>query len=270
MQLQPFTATSWPRAILHVRADRFCAGVEQARHPDLRGKPVVTGAERGCVISASTEAAACGVRPGLSLTEAAHLCPDLLMLPGDAAAYREASDRLFALLRRFSTRVEAVALADGFADLSGFARERRTPIPLLAKEIQDALQDAFGLDIAIGCSLSKTLARLCSRYRAPRGCTILPGHSIHALLDRIGIASIEGLAPALLEGLRGHGYRTVLDFARQPRYVAEDLCGPHGVALWSELRGECCSRVLPVPSPSRMEQRPSPRRANRDAAALLH
>ena len=47
--------------LLHVDADGFFAAVEQALNPALRGRPVVTGAERGIIAAASYEAKACGV-----------------------------------------------------------------------------------------------------------------------------------------------------------------------------------------------------------------
>ena len=61
--------------LLHVDADGFFAGVEQALNPALRGKPVVTGAERGIIAAASYEAKALGITRGLRLHEARARCP---------------------------------------------------------------------------------------------------------------------------------------------------------------------------------------------------
>jgi len=47
--------SSYPQAILHLDADAFFASCEQAIHPELKGKPVITGKERGIVAAASYE-----------------------------------------------------------------------------------------------------------------------------------------------------------------------------------------------------------------------
>ena len=61
MNNAPLTIRSWPRAILHLDADSFFASCEQAVHPELKGKPVITGKERGIVAAASYEAKAKGM-----------------------------------------------------------------------------------------------------------------------------------------------------------------------------------------------------------------
>ena len=67
--------------LLHVDADGFFAAVEQSLNPALRGRPVVTGAERGIIAAASYEAKARGISRGLQLHEARRLCPDLVVVP---------------------------------------------------------------------------------------------------------------------------------------------------------------------------------------------
>ena len=61
MNDQFISLSSWPRAIMHIDADAFFASCEQAIHPELKGRPVITGKERGIVAAASYEAKARGV-----------------------------------------------------------------------------------------------------------------------------------------------------------------------------------------------------------------
>ena len=48
-----FTFQSWPQAILHVDGDAFFTSCEETIHPELRGRPIVTGGERGIIACAS-------------------------------------------------------------------------------------------------------------------------------------------------------------------------------------------------------------------------
>ena len=67
--MQPLTLSSYPRAILHIDGDAFFASCEQAKNPRLKGKPVITGKERGIVASMSYEAKARGITRGMRLFE---------------------------------------------------------------------------------------------------------------------------------------------------------------------------------------------------------
>jgi DNA polymerase IV len=78
-----FTLHSWPRAIIHVDGDAFFTSCEEAIHPALRGKPIITGGERGIVACASYAAKARGIKRGVALHEAKRICPELVVLPAD-------------------------------------------------------------------------------------------------------------------------------------------------------------------------------------------
>jgi impB/mucB/samB family len=53
--MQPLTLRSFARAIVHIDADAFFASCEQAVNPKLKGKPVVTGKERGIAAAVSAD-----------------------------------------------------------------------------------------------------------------------------------------------------------------------------------------------------------------------
>ena len=74
-------ATNPDRSILHLDVDAFFASVEQRDDPKLRGKPVVVGT--GVAASCSYEARRYGVRTGMRLAEARHLCRELIVIPGE-------------------------------------------------------------------------------------------------------------------------------------------------------------------------------------------
>ncbi|MBI3599725.1 MAG: hypothetical protein HY097_03665 [Nitrospinae bacterium] len=75
----PITIDQWQRAIMHVDADAFFTSCEQAIHPELKGKPVIAGKERGIVAATSYKAKKRGVIRGMRLFEVKKLCP----IPGN-------------------------------------------------------------------------------------------------------------------------------------------------------------------------------------------
>ena len=81
--------------------DAFYASVEQRDNPELRGKPVAVGGSpesRGVVAAASYEARKFGVRSAMPMSRAVRACPELLIVRPDFSKYRDASERVMAIL----------------------------------------------------------------------------------------------------------------------------------------------------------------------------
>src|SRR2546426_6562631 len=95
--MAPLSLHDFPRAILHIDGDAFCASCEQSRRPKLQGRPVVTGKERGIAASMSYEAKARGVTRGMRLAEIRKRCPEAVILPSDYETYSLLSKRFFAI-----------------------------------------------------------------------------------------------------------------------------------------------------------------------------
>ena len=85
--MQPLTLRSFARAIVHIDADAFFASCEQAVNPTLKGKPVVTGKERGIASAVSYEAKVRGVKRGMTIRDIQQICPDAIHLPSDYETY---------------------------------------------------------------------------------------------------------------------------------------------------------------------------------------
>jgi DNA polymerase IV len=185
----------FPRAILHIDGDAFFTSVEQALHPDLRGKPLVTGRERGIIACASYEAKALGIKRGISLWDARKACPELVVLPSDYETYSLMSKRMFEIMRRFTPEVEEYSIDEGFADITGMRSYFRKSYPEIARELQQTIARELDLTVSIGLSLTKSLAKIASDFRKPAGLTIVPGKRIHEFLPRIKTSDVWGLGP---------------------------------------------------------------------------
>ena len=67
------------REIIHLDMDAFFASIEQLRHPELRGKPLIVGGHpkrRGVVSTCSYEARKFGIHSGMPTRTAMRLCPE--------------------------------------------------------------------------------------------------------------------------------------------------------------------------------------------------
>src|SRR3970040_178279 len=179
MDSQPVTIHSWPRAIMHMDADAFFASCEQAIHPELKGKPVITGKERGIVAAASYEAKNRGVERRMRLFEAKKVCPDVIMLPSDYETYSLFSVRMFEILRRFSPVVEEYSIDEAFVGLTGLRRSFHGSYEMIAEKMQKTIETELGVPVSVGVSLSKVLAKIGSKHRKPHGLTFIPGREIH-------------------------------------------------------------------------------------------
>ncbi len=232
------TLHSYPRAIVCIDADAFFASVEQAVHPEYRGKPVVTGAERGIIAAASYEAKALGVKRGLSLWDARKLCPELIVLPTDYETCSLFSKRMFDIMREFTPQVEEYSMDEGFADLTGLRRMYRKPYEEIAHDMHQRVNRDLGITVSLGLSLSKGLAKICSAFRKPNGFTAVPGKYIHILLQRTPLGDVWGMGPSNVSLLHKYRIHTAYDFIQMEEILVKQLLGKLGTEMWHELRGE--------------------------------
>lgn len=237
---------SFPQAILHVDADGFFASVEQALNPKLCGKPVVVGAERGMVIALSYEAKARGVKRGMLMHEAKNVCPGLICVSGHYEDYGVFSRRMFSILRRTTPQVEEYSIDEAFADLKGLRRLHRMGYAEMARRAQQDIHREMGITVSVGVSLTKSLAKLASKFRKPQGLTIVPGRRLHEFLPLIPLSSVWGFGAQSVALLSKHGLKTAWDYVMRPIEFAKRLLGKVGVEIWQELRGVQVNPVMTI------------------------
>jgi DNA polymerase-4 len=229
---------SFPRAILHVDGDSFFASCEVAKNPKLRGKPVITGKERGIVSAATYEAKALGVKRGMRLSEVKEICPEAIILPSDYETYSLFSERMYAIVRRHTPAVEEYSIDECFADLTGLRRTLRMSYPDMAEHIKRDLDSELGMTFSVGVSATKTLAKIGSKWKKPSGLTLIPLRDASQFLSKINVGAVWGIGPNTSAYLNKFGIQTANDFARRDeKWIRAHLSKPF-VETWQELNGE--------------------------------
>ena len=229
---------SYPRAIVHVDGDSFFASCEIARDPRLRGKPVITGKERGIVSAMTYDVKARGVTRGMILSEARKICPDAVILPSDYETYSLFSERMYEIVRRYSPTVEEYSIDECFADLTGLRQTLHMSYPQMAAAIKKDLQRELGITFSLGLSATKVLAKLGSKWKKPDGITCIPLRDAPMYLKKTPVGNIWGIGPNTTAYLEKFGIKTALDFAQKDEdWVLKMVSKPYQ-ELWREMNGE--------------------------------
>jgi DNA polymerase-4/DNA polymerase V len=239
----PLSIHSFPKAIIHIDGDAFFASCESAVNPSLRGKPLITGKERGIVAALSYEAKQRGVKRGMIVSEAKKVCPELIVMPSDYETYSLFSKRMFAIVRRYTPDVEEYSIDECFADLTGLRRSLNMPYEKMAENIKKELEGELGMTFSIGLGPNKSLAKLGSKWKKPSGLTIIPAYDAHTYLRQTPVGRIWGIGKQTTAFLEKFGVRSAYDFAMKPEaWVEAKLSKPYR-EIWEELRG---GFVLPL------------------------
>jgi DNA polymerase IV len=235
------------RAIIHLDLDAFYASVEQLRRPELRGLPVIVGGapsedgraqlNRGVVSAASYEARAFGVHSAMPLRTALRLCPQAVLVPVDFRAYRDASKTVFGIARDYTPIIEPLSLDEAFLEVSGSVRRFGAP-EHIAAEIRDRILAASGLHASFGVATCKTVAKIASDLRKPRGFVVVAPGDEATFLAPLPLRRLPGLGPAAERALSGLGISTLGQLAALPLDTVQRRVGrASGTSLWERSQG---------------------------------
>src|SRR5262245_18933320 len=167
------------RTILHVDMDAFYAAVEQRDRPELRGKPVIIGANprggrgRDVVSTASYEARPFGVGSAMPISTAYRLCPHGVYLPVDMDKYVRVSKEVKEILGRFTDCVEPISIDEAFLDVTG-SRRAFGDGEQVARALKDVVRRETRLTASVGVAASKLVAKIASDLRKPDGLVVVP------------------------------------------------------------------------------------------------
>ncbi len=227
--------------------DAFYPAVEVLDNPSLKGKPVIVGGgkERGVVSSASYEARRYGIHSAQPTATAMRLCPQGLFLPVRMARYREISQEIFRIFRRFTPLVEPLSIDEAFLDVTGCTRLFGPPEAIAAR-IKEAVSKEMGLTVSAGVAPNKFVAKIASDLEKPDGLVVVEAADAADFLAPLPVELMWGVGKRTLASLRRMGVRTIGDLRAIPLERMERTFGVNGRRMRRLAWGEDSRAVEPV------------------------
>lgn len=238
------------RIIAHVDMDAFYASVEARYHPELRGRPLVVGADpkdghgRGVVTAASYAARKYGIRSALPISRAWRLAeaarkrgePETVFVRDDRARYLEVSGRIMAIVSEGADAFQPASVDEAYVDLSSRGDLERARDE--AHRIKREILEREGLTCSIGIGPNKLVAKIASDFRKPDGLTVVAPDEVQAFLDGLPIRVIPGIGPKTERFLHERGIVRIAELRTVEPARLREWLGRSGEDLHRKAHGQ--------------------------------
>ncbi len=224
------------RKILHIDCDCFFAAVEMRQNPLLHSIPIAIGGSadrRGVISTCNYPAREFGVRSAMSTALALQKCPDLTLLPGNMALYREVSQQVMAVIQRYGIAFEQVSVDEAYVEL-----DPQDSAIEIGHTIRAAVEAEVGITVSVGAAPNKFLAKVASDWHKPNGLFAVKPHQVDTFVSQLPVRKIPGIGPKTAERLAAKGIETCADARHYSVIELVNLFGRTGVYLYNRSRGE--------------------------------
>jgi DNA polymerase IV (DinB-like DNA polymerase) len=230
------------RIILHVDMDQFFAAVEERERPEIRGKPVVVGADpkggagRGVVSTSNYEARKYGIKSGIPIARAWRLCPEVVFLPVNYRLYQEVSARIMTILQGYANKFERWGLDEAFLDVTQRVKSYEEA-EKLAQKIKKSVCEKEKLTCSVGVGPNKLVAKIASDFDKPDGLTVVRTEDAKAFLSPLGVRKLLWVGRKTESKLKKMGIETIGDLANYDASVLAEKFGVGGTQLYLSAQG---------------------------------
>lgn len=195
--------------VLHIDGDAFFASVEQSRRPELWGKPVVVGQERGIATALSYEAKALGVKRGDPIFKIKKDYKSVTILSSHFELYNKYATALANILRDKVDSLETYSIDECFATII----DNEENLINRVKQLKKLVQCKLGITYSFGVSVTKVLAKVASKRNKPNGlCVLIDKKEIDEALKDTKVDNIWGLGFATCRKLNSYKIYTAHEF----------------------------------------------------------
>lgn len=231
-----------PKIILHLDMDAFFAACEEKANPELKGKPVVIGADpkngfgRGVVSTANYEGRKYGIKSAMPISRAYRLNPDAIFLPPNFSLYGKISKNIMGILKNHSEKFQQISIDEAYLDITG-AAANFDDAKCIALKIKNEIMEKEKLACSIGIASNKLIAKIASDYNKPNGLTVINPEENKNFLENLPVRKLYGVGPKTEFKLRELGIKTIRNLAAFNKEKLIDIFGVYGLYLHLSANG---------------------------------
>ena len=114
-----------------------------------------------------------GVRSAMSAVKAKQLCPQLKIVHGRMAVYKEVSNHIREIFSRYTDLIEPLSLDEAYLDVSETTQYQGSAT-LIAEQIRADIFNELNLTASAGIAPNKFIAKIASDENKPNGQCVVP------------------------------------------------------------------------------------------------
>jgi DNA polymerase-4 len=188
------------------------------------------------VAAANYEARKYGIHSAMPAAQARRLCPDTIFLRPDFNRYREESQEIFDIYRRYTPVIQPLSLDEAFLDVSEDLGDFGSATAV-AEDIRRRVRSERRLTVSVGVAANKLVAKIASDHHKPDGLTVVRPSEAEAFLAPLPIRRLYGVGPAAERSLHEMGVRTIQELRELSVDRLMARFGQWGRVLWERARG---------------------------------
>lgn len=233
------------KTILHLDLDTFFVSVERKLDSRLRQRPVLVGglSDRGVVAACSYETRGYGVHSGMPMRMARELCPEAVVIRGNAGTYSKHSDTVTQIIKEEVPLFEKSSIDEFYADLTGM--DRFFGCYRYATELRQRIIREAGLPISFGLSVNKVVSKVATGEAKPNNQLKIDFGYEKAFLAPLSIKKIPMVGDKTYQTLRNLGLRQIKTLQQMPLEVVQQVLGANGTVIWKRANGIDNRPVVP-------------------------
>ena len=233
------------KTILHLDLDTFFVSVERLINSELQNKPLLVGgtSDRGVVAACSYETRGFGIHSGMPMKMARELCPEAIVIRGNAGTYSKHSDLVTEIIKEQVPVFEKSSIDEFYADLSGM--DRFFGCYHYASELRKMIIKETGLPISFGLSVNKVVSKVATNEAKPNNQLKVDFGYEKPFLAPLSIKKIPMVGDKTYQTLRNLGLRKVKTVQEMPIDLMRRVLGANGAVIWKRANGVDNSPVIP-------------------------